>query len=123
MFFAQLFGTLGLFVGITMALQRAHYRKAFKHFYKNDALLFVAGAFIFALGLVIVLLHHEWDTPLEVIISLLGWGAVLEGAAYLAFPDQMYSLFKKYINRNFYYVSVVSSLLVGAYLTMQGFFA
>lgn len=48
--------------------------------YLNGTLLFIAG-------LAIVRRHHRWSWHWSVLVTLLGWGAMLAGAYRMAFPE------------------------------------
>ena len=40
--------------------------------------------FVFVLGAVLVAVHNQWNGPLAVIVSLISWGAFIEGVLMLA---------------------------------------
>ena len=61
----------------------------------NDYALtgFLTGIFTFTLGALIVSLHNDWSNVLSIIVSLMGWGALIEGFLLLAFRRRFVSLF------------------------------
>lgn len=72
-------------------------------------------------GLALVLNHNYWETPLEVVISLLSWGILLEGALILmTTKSQMKSLLQK-ITPGVLKTEVVFLLVIGAYLCWSGY--
>ena len=50
----------------------------------NTTLGFITGVFTFALGAFIISLHNIWTNPLAIIVSLIGWAALIEGLLFLA---------------------------------------
>ena len=73
-------------------------------------------------GLALVLSHNMWNTTPEIIISIFGWGLVLEGAFYmLASDDAVEALIKQVNISAWYWAGGFISLLVGGYLTAFGF--
>ena len=52
----------------------------------RPGLAYLTGAFVFTIGVAIVALHNIWTDWLAGLISLIGWGAVLEGLFLLAAP-------------------------------------
>ncbi len=91
----------------------------------HDApLLFFIGIVTVAAGLAIILLHNVWSGgALPVIITILGWLALLKGLFFLfltpaAAPD-FYLGTLHYAQYFYFYASF--TLVLGAYLTYSGF--
>lgn len=59
----------------------------------NDLLAFILGIFILAVGGAIVGVHNRWDTPLEFVVSLIGWAALVEGFLMLLAHDLYIGVF------------------------------
>ena len=61
----------------------------------NDHCLagFLTGVFTFTLGALIITLHNDWSNVLGFIVSLMGWGVLIEGLLILAFRRKFVSFF------------------------------
>ena len=64
----------------------------------NDYALpgFLTGIFTFTLGALIITLHNDWSNVLGFIVSLMGWGALIEGLLILAFRRKFVSVFSSF---------------------------
>ena len=54
---------------------------------------FLTGIVTFTLGALIVTLHNDWSNVLSSMVTLIGWGALIEGLLLLAFRRRFVSLF------------------------------
>ena len=73
-------------------------------------------------SLFLVALHRAWDTAPAIVISLVGWMAVLESSAYLLLPDRIVQSFLAPFERP----GVIAgcggvALILGLWLAAYGF--
>lgn len=83
LYLSQLMGPILLLLGASFLLNKEYYLKWFKKMEKDDSFLFLAGVVEATAGLAVVLMHNLWTTPSEIIVSLMGWAMLLEGAVVL----------------------------------------
>jgi hypothetical protein len=57
--------------------------------FHNPALIFVTGYPIFVAGLTIVYFHNRWTAGWPVLVTALGWLAVLSGLSRILFPTRL----------------------------------
>ncbi len=79
---------IGLYMvaaGTGLLTDRDGYATVIGDLRENTALGIVTSLFVFVLGAVIVVLHNVWTDPLTILVSLFGWGALIEGLVMLAF--------------------------------------
>lgn len=95
--------TLALFIGLYMlaggtGLLVDHKSCAglIDEFRSSIAVSYLAGVLVFVIGAVIVALHNVWTGPAAILVSLLGWGALVEGCLLLAFRRPFLNLVKKF---------------------------
>jgi cytochrome bd-type quinol oxidase subunit 2 len=55
---------------------------------RDPALIFVSGILLFVAGLAIVRVHNRWTNGWPVLVTVLGWLAVLGGLARMLFPNR-----------------------------------
>ncbi len=93
---------------------------AFAH---NPPLLWLFGMLFLIAGLGIVLGHNVWSGgALPVIVTIIGWGTLIRGLLLLFLsPEAIWALFRTIRYEQLFYVYVVISLVLGAYLTYGGF--
>ena len=88
---------IGLYMvaaGIGFLTGRGSYATLIDELRDNTALGYVTGAFVFALGAAMVAVHNLWTGPLAIVVSLVGWGALVEGVLMLAIRRTFLGLVK-----------------------------
>ena len=124
LFIARVFGIFYLTAAAGILLNRQYYKKFMEDFSGNSALVFFSGTFALIAGIVIVLLHNVWATNWTVIITLLGWGALIKGVWIIVFPGTVPRFMEIYRrNENFVLFHGLCALVFGVILTFLGFFA
>ena len=89
LFLAQLIGPFFAVIGVGMLAAPQQYRLTAQEFLASRALIYVAGLLAFLPGLAIVLTHNVWAADWRLIITILGWLAVVGGAFRLLLPQQV----------------------------------
>ena len=69
-----------------------YYRKIADDFFGNAGLVYVSGFITAVIGLLIVTYHNRWAKNWTVLITVLGWLALLKGILLIAFPQFVHSL-------------------------------
>jgi len=78
------------------------FRKMAQEFLRSPALIFFSGMILMPAGLAVVLSHNVWVLNWPLIITLLGWIAVISGALRVFAPDRAIKIGKKAIMRKEY---------------------
>ncbi len=88
---------IGLYMvaaGIGLLTGRGSYATMIEELRDNTAFGFLTGAFAFALGAAMVAVHNLWTGPLAIVVSLVGWAALIEGVLILAIRRRFLDLVK-----------------------------
>src|SRR5476649_1477361 len=116
-FLAKLLGPFFAIVGISVLMNAAAFRAIAKEFLKSPALIFLSGLLTLPVGLAIVLNHNVWVANWPVLITLLGWLAIISGVVRIAAPKQVLSTGKKVAaNKNLPVAGGAIWLAIGAVL-------
>ncbi len=90
---------LALFIGLYMVAagvglltDKNAYATVIDDLRENPTLGYVTSVLVFVLGAAIVSVHNLWTDPLAVVVSLVGWGALVEGVLMLAIRRPFLSL-------------------------------
>ena len=84
-------------------------------------LTLIFGFIGIVVGLAIILSHNVWEASWRVMITIVGWAALLKGVAYLIAPDSLLSIGRKvYKNKVNTRVILIIGLLLGLYLARMG---
>lgn len=120
---AKLLGLMYVFVGLGMLLSGKYYKKMFDSFIKELGAVYIGGLMALVVGFLIVTYHNVWQ-GWPILVSLIGWLALIKGFMLLVLPevfmDKFKSMFKtaKCVN----WVGVFA-LLLGAVFCYFGFFS
>ena len=89
----------------------------------NDpALMFVSGVITFVVGLAIVRVHNFWKGGWPVVVTVLGWLALLGGLARMLFPIQLTAMVAGSAhNTGFLIGESVVFLALGGFLSFKGY--
>lgn len=123
-FIARIFGLCYLVVGAGLLLNRKAFQRVMEDFCKNAALVLYGGLFALVVGVVIILKHNIWAANWTVMITIIGWAALIKGIWIIVFPDTVSKFMQFYQkNQNLLMAHSVVALIFGAVLTFFGFFA
>lgn len=84
---AKIFGIYMLTVGISLFLNPSRFREFYKNFFENQGLLLTGGIIALLFGATVVSFHNVWEWNWTVLITILGWWAIIKGAGLLALPN------------------------------------
>jgi uncharacterized membrane protein len=122
LFLAQVLGPILLLVGISLFTRRKFYLKWLQNIQQSEDILFVSSVGELAAGIAIILNHNLWNTLPEIIITLLGWLMIVEGAVFLlAETKSLKGFFASSVLAEGWYIFAVLYTLLGAYVTSLGY--
>ena len=123
-FLARLIGPVMALVGVSVLVNQAAFRKMAQEFLVSPALIFFSGMILLPAGLAVVLSHNVWTFDWRVIITLLGWVAVISGALRVFAPNRAMDVGKKIAeSQSVHNAAAAFWLVVGAILCYFGFFS
>jgi len=111
-----LIGLYELAVGFAGLTGRVRWPDLIDEFDRSPALTLITGFVSFAIGGAIALAHHHWTDAPAIIVSAIGWIAIIEGVLLMAVPGHMLSFARKLVS-NHKAVSLLA-LLFGAALIL-----
>jgi hypothetical protein len=123
-FLSRLFGLYCIFVVPSMVLHRQATVDWMTALFNNPALMWVLSVITLTIGLAMVLAHNVWSGgALTIVVTLCGWAALIKGLLFLFLPTGVESDFILSALRNplLFYVWMTPSLVIGIYLTYEGF--
>jgi uncharacterized protein YjeT (DUF2065 family) len=85
---------------------------------RSPGLVMALGFPVFAVGAALVLIHSIWRDPLSIIVSAIGYAALIEGALLLAVPEPLLKIGCWSVN--FTRVWAVISIILGVLLFLAG---
>jgi hypothetical protein len=113
-----LIGVYELAAGIAGLTGRIDWIKMIDEFERSSALTFVTGFAAFAIGAAINLGHHHWTDLPAIIVSAIGWIAIIEGVMLMVCPKPLLR-FSRGIVRNQKPISILAAG-IGVVLIVAG---
>lgn len=88
---AIIFGSYMMAAGLGLVLSPSRAKDILESFESNPALCYFGGAVIMMGGVALVMTHNLWSARWpEIMITLFGWGAAIEGALILIYPAALF---------------------------------
>ncbi len=118
----QIFSLAYLAVGIGILINRDFYKKLFEDFSENAFALYFGGIAALVIGYLILAFHNTWTKDLSVIITIIGWVALIKGILILIRPAIMIALTKAIVEKEgFLKIEAVAVIIIGLALSFLGF--
>ena len=121
-FIARLIGPVVAVVGIGMLADGAQYRAVVDGFLRSPALIYIAGLLGLLGGLAIVNVHNSWDRGWPLIITVLGWLAIVGGAVRMLAPQIVEAAGAAMMAQRWLVTTLAILLLaLGGFLSFKGY--
>ncbi|MBU0578030.1 hypothetical protein KJ742_04570 [Patescibacteria group bacterium] len=91
-FIAKILGLSYIVVGLGLLFSSGYYKKLYEDMMKNTGIMYLGGIMALIVGYLMVTYHNFWVKDWTVIITVLGWLALLKGFFLLVLPEQMVKL-------------------------------
>jgi hypothetical protein len=123
-FLARLLGPMLVVLGIGLIAFQDSWRAMAKEFFASRPMIFMSGFLTLLGGLAIVNTHNVWQGGWPVIITILGWLAVVGGITRMLFPTAAIDIGEHMLgNRTSLTVAGAVEGLVGLWLCYAGYLA
>jgi uncharacterized protein YjeT (DUF2065 family) len=120
----QLLGLAMFSIGVGMLVHPEMLAKMFRNLEHDPVAVYLSGFLSLFLGYVLVAFHNTWSFDRSVIITIIGWLALLKGLSLLLFPTSLFSVSKKLTNSDtFLKIFPWYAVVLGSILLFFGFFA
>ena len=100
-----------------MLFNPGFYKKALDKLMDNEAMLFVTGLFVLVIGFLLVSFQSTTGSGLFVVITLVGWAALIKGLMIVLIPVKSLELYEWVMKKfnNLHLVSLIV-LIIGVIL-------
>jgi len=89
---------------------------------RDPALIFLSGVLLFVAGLAIVRAHNIWTLDWPVLVTILGWLAIVGGLVRILFPSRLAEIATDLGDRPGLIIGLsVAILLIGGFLSFKGY--
>jgi len=121
-FLAKLIGPVFLVAGLAVLISPQRTRQLGREFVGSEALIFLSGIITLPVGLAIVIVHNVWVAGWPVIITIIGWLAVIAGIARMLAFGGIRLIGQAMVDKtSLFAIPGGIMALLGAYLAYQGY--
>ena len=121
---AKIISVIYLSVAVGGIFSADHYRRILDNMFKNAALTYMTGFTAVIVGFLIVHYHNSWGRDWTVLITIMGWLALMKGVLIIVFPKFIPRFFEPIFKgmglKIFPYVSILIGLLFGYFGFVRG---
>ncbi len=121
-FLAKLIGPVFIVGGAGMILNTAVYRAMFERALHDHMFIYLSGVIALPVGLAIVALHNDWKWHWPLIITVIGWLALIGGTVRMIAPQVIEQIGTSVLDYpNFFVVDGAFAVLLGVLLSYFGY--
>ena len=121
-YLAEVWGISMVIISLALLIKDKHLKSLLLKIETEES-LFLWGFISLVIGLAMVLSYNVWTQSWQVIITVLGWLALLKGLALLFLPEMMKEWSKKIGYQKWLPVALIVFLIIGLVVTYFGFTA
>ena len=118
---AKAFGAYMVAGGLSLFIGQTRWAGVLDEFRQRPGLTYLAGIVVYALGVVIIMVHNNWGDALAGFISLFGWGAMIEGLIIIAAPSLLLDIAQPMMKPVLMKIFAVAVIILGILLLIAGF--
>lgn len=108
---AKIIGIIYLSFGVGLLLNQNFYKKELPKLLENTSYLILGGFIAIIIGALVIKNHNYWVKNWTVIITIIGWIALIKGVLLLAFPT-LISTYKKIFDSTIFYKIIGPIVLI-----------
>lgn len=105
-------------------INKGYFRRMSVDIYRNAVLIYFMGFITVIIGFFIVSYHNIWAFDWRLLITLIGWLALIKGIFLIVFPDVMQRVSDRFFSDRvimiYPYVTLFFGLLLGYFGFVQG---
>jgi hypothetical protein len=123
-YIAKIAAVLYLSVGISALLNKNYLKKVVEDYVKSPGLAYLGAVSALVLGFILLFIYSEWVWDWKLLITLLGWGAIIKGVFALLFPGALIKLSESLIKmKSLFVLCGVVGIILGLFFGYYGFMA
>jgi predicted ABC-type exoprotein transport system permease subunit len=119
-YLAEIWGVSIVVVSLALLVKEKHLKSLLAKI-ETDESLFLWGFISLIIGLAMVLSYNVWEQSWHVIITILGWLALLKGLVLLFMPEYVKKWAKQIGYQQWFSVCMIILLFIGLIITYFGF--
>lgn len=120
-FLAKVIGIIGTVSAISVMIRYKKMMALEKELVASPGPVVLSGYVILILGTLMVVSHSIWTSDWRVVITIVGWAALLKGLGRIFWPEAVKNMIEKKQHNHKFIIGEIIVLVVGLYLLYYGF--
>jgi hypothetical protein len=116
----RLLGLTYTVIGLAILLHPRYYKRMIDDYVRSAPAMFLNGFMVLAIGYLFLAVHNAWTNDLPVIVTVIGWLALVKGVVILLVPN-VYVRIARFMNIRFLKFEALVTLVVGVILLYLSF--
>lgn len=116
----QLLGIAYTVIGLAILANPKYYKKMIEEYVRSTPVIFFNAFIVLALGYFFLMVNSEWSVGLPLIVTIIGWLAIIKGIYILVLPQSYIKLAKK-LSLHFLTFEASMAVILGIILLYLGF--
>lgn len=121
LFFARIFGVYYLVMGVIWLVRPAGLREGFDAWRKNPGTVLLGGIVTLLIGAAIVASHQVYEASWRLVITLLGYAALLKGSLFTGWPHLLTRNYDRWTRGVLRWVVSLACIGLGCWFCWLGF--
>ncbi|MHC4264757.1 MAG: hypothetical protein ACYSUK_02360 [Planctomycetota bacterium] len=117
----KLFGLVYLAVGSGILVNPEYYKNLFQEFAEKCCVMYLSGIMSLSIGFLLVTFHNIWAWEWSVILTIIGWLALIKGLVILVRPKAMMSMIEALTTERLFKVMPICTIMLGLIFLILGF--
>jgi hypothetical protein len=113
---AQVLGTVFVVVGLSMLFQKKYTLLVVEELVQSKSFMWLGGVIALIIGVVIIALNNVWTSGLPLVITIIGWLAIIKGVFLLLFPGTTASFYRRFNKDGVFVLAGLVMLILGLVL-------
>jgi len=118
---AKIISVIYLSFGVGLIFNTSFYKKGIEKLLDSAGFTILAGMIAVIIGIVIIEFHNIWGKNWTIVITIIGWIALIKGILLLAFPKSMVFFQPMFQSENLYKFLAPLVILFGLIFAYFGF--
>ena len=118
---AQVLGIIFTVIGLSLFVDRKGLPSVIEESSNSQGFWWLYGLIALIFGAILIAFNNVWSSGLQLVVTLLGWLALLKGTFILVFPKTASSFYKKICKSNLVFCAGLVLFVFGLVLLYAGF--
>lgn len=117
----QVLGIIFAAMGLSVLVNKKSMVALVEESFANKGFLWIIGLFTLIMGVVIVAMNNLWTSGLQLVVTIIGWVAVIKGLFIMLLPETSVWFYRRMGKSGVITIGGVIALILGLILIYKGF--